>query len=179
MKLHYPFFLLMFLLSACQLPHQDMSRSVQILSTPPNIASIETEVTIPLEADNEGHLYLNAEFQGKRLVLLVDTGAQIMVFSNTLLQGTSIKTEVLADGLLGGMTGPGKGTVGFIPVLSIDKVIISRLPVLFVDLDGWNRRSVRSGARKIDGFLGSNMLLYLRAEIDYKKSQLTVSLPRT
>lgn len=108
---------------------------------------------------------------------VVDTGA-----SKTVVDTNFIGDFEIADIESGEMTSGGLGgeipdlQIAVIESVSFGDFVINKPHVAVIDLDNINAMYQRHCNRKINGLLGSDILVKYKAVIDYDKSVITFSL---
>ncbi len=175
---HYLLVLPVFLLGGCA----TVSRQAEIIAlftTPPRVELREQEVSIALVVGQGGRRYVPVEIHGRRLLFLLDTGSPTAVVADTVARDDNITTISAPRGFLRGAGGAASASAGIIEELRVGPVIISRLPVLFTDLSvAFGNEQVSATEHKtIVGVMGSNLLEFLRASIDYTTNTLTIRKP--
>ena len=148
--------------------------ALSILRTPSNIESPAVEITVPLEISSEGRAYVTVEYDGKPFLWMVNTGAPVTMISDQEALTESLALIKLPHGLVSGISGGTDSSVAVMPKMFIGGLLITKLPVVVVSLDDWNRKEKSEGGRVITGILGANFLKYLQASVNYATNTLTM-----
>lgn len=131
----------------------------------------------PIEEDGI-HLFISGRINGKKARFLIDTGASRSVLDKDRLarffKGGEValeKTEKLSTGL--GTNTMESNTIT-LELLSIGRLIIRKYHIVALDLTHVNQSYQHIGLKKIDGVIGGDLLLSLRAIIDYREKVLQI-----
>lgn len=141
-------------------------------------------IRIPLRLLNiEGdgyHLQAKAKINGKSALVIVDTGASRTVFDKTEIK-RYLKTEEIAehDRLSTGL-GTSSMQSHFVVLgnLQIGKLKLENFDAVILDLQHVNQTYTAIGFAPVAGVLGSDVLVAMKAVIDFRKKTLTLHPPR-
>lgn len=135
-----------------------------------------------LQVESDGcHLMCQAEVEGKKINMLIDTGASRTVFDSVTLQktlGLDITTLQSNERLSAGI-----GTTSLeslflqISEFRIGEISISDYQAVLIDLDHVNTMYTSLGLPAIEGVLGGDLLIAMRAVIDYRKLVMKIRKP--
>ncbi len=134
--------------------------------------------TIPftiLSIDGEGfHLMIKIYINGKPAKLIIDTGASKTVFDNKrIVKYVSNKKFEKHDQLSTGLgTNTMKSQITILKKIKIGDIEILNYKTVLLDLSHVNQSYEKIGLTKIEGVLGSDILLEYKAVIDYEKKVL-------
>ena len=136
------------------------------------------KIKVPLNIvciEEEGfHPHINVEINSKPGVLLVDTGASKTVFDITTINDyiKDLKT-LLHDKLTTGLgTSSMKSHTTTINKIVIGKLELNEFNAVLLDLSHVNNSYEQLGLPKINGVLGSDLLMKFRGSVDFNKKQL-------
>lgn len=120
------------------------------------------------------HLGLEANLNGKKAFLLLDTGASRTVFDKNQIEFYNDNQEIeLLDEK---STGLGTSSMDIhtteISHLEIGNKKIEKITLAIIDLSHVNETYEKLGFKKIQGVLGSDLLFKYNAIIDYSKLEL-------
>ena len=124
------------------------------------------------------HLSVIMKVNGKNARMVLDTGASRTVFDFHLIK-TFVKTpEIIDSEILSAGIGTTEMKSHFITIkkLQIGKRIIQNYHAVLLNLEHVNLAYANAGIKKIDGILGGDILMDLKAVIDYSKMELKISL---
>ena len=139
------------------------------------------KTTIPVELlfieDAGYHLLIKARVNGKKALMLIDTGASKTVFDLDKVQkfvseDRFIMLEKLSTGL---GTAKMKTHSVLLKKIQLGKFIIPGFETIVIDLSHVNQTYAKLDLPEIDGVLGSDLMLKYNALIDYKNKKLTLS----
>ena len=137
-----------------------------------------TKVTLPLDMvelqTGSYHVFLFAKVNGRKVRLLLDTGASKTVLDQTFVQ-EKCKTQALetieqATSSLHATVS--ESNITFIKEIAFDTLKIKKYLVAVIDLTHVNETYSQVGKKPIHGILGSDILLENKAIIDYHKKQI-------
>ena len=132
---------------------------------------------ILISIENDGfHLMIKAKINGSKVNLLIDTGASRTVFDinrmkNIINFEKLEKNERMSAGL---GTNTMESQIAMIDKLEFSKIKIKKYPSVFIDMSHVNEMYESIKLPLIDGVLGSDLLLKMKAVINYKKKSLTL-----
>jgi len=132
---------------------------------------------ILISIENDGfHLMIKAKINGNKVNLLIDTGASRTVFDvnrmkNIINFDMLEKNERMSAGL---GTNTMESQIAVIDKLEFSKIKIKKYPAVFIDMSHVNEMYESIKLPLIDGVLGSDLLLKMKAVINYKKKSLTL-----
>ncbi len=136
-----------------------------------------------LQVESDGcHLMCEAEVEGRKINMLIDTGASRTVFDSISLQkslGIDITTLQSNERLSAGI-----GTTSLeslflqIESFKIGEVLISDYQAVLIDLGQVNTMYTSLGLPAIEGVLGGDLLISMRAVIDYRLMTMKLRKPR-
>lgn len=173
---HLRYILPLVLLSGCTNPSRQ-AEAKALFTVPPRIEMSEAEVNIALIVGQGGRRYVSLDLHGRAILFLLDTGAVTTIVSAAVARDEDIVTIPVARGTLYGGGGASSASAGLIEELRAAGLVISRLPAFFADLADWNARELAAQHKKIDGIMGSDLLEYLGASIDYTTNTLRIRKP--
>jgi predicted aspartyl protease len=135
-------------------------------------------VTIPLEIiniENEGfHPHISVKINGNSAVLLLDTGASKTVFDMEMLKQHIENMEAQAHDKF--TTGLGTNSMmshtTTIDLLELGEIQITEFDAVLLDLSHVNQSYEMLGVGKITGVLGSDLLVDLKATINFSENTL-------
>jgi predicted aspartyl protease len=130
---------------------------------------------IPLRHAADGKVYFTAQVLDRDTVLFVDTGAT-SIFDVTLLRARNVPLTDM------GQTGYGlSGAVGSrmqaIVDIQLGKLKITGWPADCIDLSGLKAVNKANGLPEFDGLIGSDLLSFLKATVDFDRLTLTLRRP--
>lgn len=137
--------------------------------------------TLPLTIkaiENDGfHLLTTVLINGKKALVIIDTGASRSVFDETRIvdfigHSNLAEHDKLSSGL-GTNTMTSKKVV--LETLNLNGLILNHYEATIVNLHHVNQSYQKIGLAHIDGILGGDILTDYHAIIDYKNSILTLS----
>ena len=136
-----------------------------------------------LEVESDGcHLMCKATVEGREINMLIDTGASRTVFDSVSIQailGTDLTTLQSNERLSAGI-----GTTSLeslflhIKKFGIGAVTVKNYQAVLIDLGQVNNMYTALGLPAIEGVLGGDLLISLRAVIDYRKMTLKLYKPK-
>jgi len=134
---------------------------------------------VKLEADGF-HLFIEAELNGKRINMLVDTGASKTVFDINRIPKFVRKRKKTFESFETLSTGLGTNTMKS-HFTKVKKFCISELTLedynaILLDMTHVNQSYKMLGMQAIDGVLGSDLLMQYKAVINYKSLILKLSI---
>ena len=131
-----------------------------------------------IHIENGAHLIANVKINGKKAMLVVDTGASTTVFDiKAIKKYLKEKSQLIKDQLSAGL---GTNTMESHSVMinklqfGTDLVIVGYDAVL-LDLSHANHVYEKLGLPPFIGVLGSDILMDFKAVIDYNKRTLTLN----
>lgn len=134
---------------------------------------------ISIEADGV-HLILSAKINKKPCRLLIDTGASRTVFDQNRIALFVEKPEMQENQHLS--TGLGtnnmKSHIITLDSLEIGDLYIKNYTSVVIDMVHINQSFEAYGLQTIDGVIGGDILLDYKAEIDYRKQELRLRVPK-
>lgn len=134
---------------------------------------------ISIEADGV-HLIFSAKINQKPCRLLIDTGASRTVFDQNRIALFVEKPEMQENQHLS--TGLGtnnmKSHIITLDSLEIGDLYIKNYTSVVIDMVHINQSFEAYGLQIIDGVLGGDILLDYKAEIDYRKQELRLRVPK-
>lgn len=141
-------------------------------------------IKIPLRLLNiEGdgyHLQAKAKINGKAALVIVDTGASRTVFDKTEIK-RYLKTEAIAehDRLSTGLgTSSMQSHFVVLGSFQLGKLKIENYDAVILDLQHVNQTYSAIGFSPVAGVLGSDVLVSMKAVIDFRKRTLTLHPPK-
>lgn len=138
--------------------------------------------TVPLEIvliEEDGcHIFIKGRINGKKVRLLIDTGASRTVFDkNRIIElfGADdvefVKMEKLSTGL---GTNTMESETVTLKELKLGRIKLKDYTAVVLDMVHVNQSYQMLHLPKIDGVIGGDVLASLQAVIDYKNEELTV-----
>ncbi len=127
------------------------------------------------ELDPEGfHIVVKGRLQGKRIRLLIDTGANHSCFDKSLIETISISDEEMEkDEVNIGIGGSNFQTeIANITDLKVGRMPVEKLTTRLLDISEINEMYVQMGFKRIHGILGGDFLHRYEAVIDYPNQTL-------
>ena len=126
---------------------------------------------VKLEADGF-HLFVNAELNGKRINMLVDTGASKTVFDINRISKFVRKRKKSFKSFKNLSTGLGTNTMKshftIVEKFCVSELALEDYTAILLDMTHVNQSYKMLGLPAIDGVLGSDLLMEYKAVIDYK-----------
>ncbi len=134
---------------------------------------------VAIEADGV-HIILCAKINQKSCRLLIDTGASRTVFDKTRItkfvdELEMHENEQLSTGL---GTNDMKSHIITLESLEIGQLYITDYLSIIIDMVHINQSFKTFGLKPIDGVLGGDILREYKAEIDYRKQELRLRVPK-
>jgi len=134
---------------------------------------------VAIEADGV-HIVLQAEINHLPCRLLIDTGASRTVFDQNRISLFVNDPEMHENEQLS--TGLGTNDMKS-HIISLDSLVIGELSLhnylcVIIDMIHINQSFESYGLQAIDGVLGGDILLDYKAEIDYRKKELRLRVPK-
>lgn len=132
-----------------------------------------------IEADGV-HIILQAEINQVPCRLLIDTGASRTVFDQNRISLFVNDPEIHENEQLS--TGLGTNDMKS-HIISLESLVIGELSLqnylcVIIDMVHINQSFETFGLQAIDGVLGGDILLEYKAEIDYRKKELRLRVPK-
>lgn len=126
--------------------------------------------------DGGVHLVLDAKVNRKKIRLVLDTGASRTVMDKNRIERWHNGSEVQAieEKSAGLGTDSMESAITTIDHLKIEDFQLKSFPVILLDLSHVNSSYQQLGEKPVDGILGGDILDLYHANIDYKKSTLTL-----
>lgn len=135
--------------------------------TPPQVSVTEV-VGIPLQRSGNHFIVGAKPAQGRRIRLLIDTGASLTIFTPEVLEQQGIRYKATGrSGVFNTANGPVQAPIYILDALSVGDWQVNQLEIGILDLGS------RSG---IDGLLGMNFLRHFQFFIDQNEAQLRLSV---
>jgi|ERR1051326_1349169 predicted aspartyl protease len=139
------------------------------------------KVSIPLKLiklDDGYHIFISAKINGKKAVLIVDTGASRSAFDKERIKKFADKNkfekhEKLASGI---GTNSMKSHVTVLDSFSIGKIEEKNYFAILLDFSHVVSAYKQMGIKPIDGVLGSDILRKYKAVIDYGTRKIILHL---
>jgi hypothetical protein len=131
---------------------------------------------VPFQLKDGGYqFFLNGSIGRKKLYFLIDTGASRSVFDQERLQKRFPQFAFHPGEVL---------TVGFqdqlansreveIVGLMLGKLTVAHFDAIAVDLSYVNKTYAKFGMKKIDGIIGSELLVRLQAQVDFEHFKIS------
>ena len=134
---------------------------------------------ISIEADGV-HLILNAKINQKPCRLLIDTGASRTVFDQNRISLFVEKPEMQENQhrSTGLGTNTMKSHIITLESLEIGELHLQNYTSVIIDMVHINQSFETYGLQVIDGVIGGDILLDYKAEIDYRKQELRLRVPK-
>lgn len=128
---------------------------------------------VELRPTSLGHLELDATVNGHPARMLVDTGAGVTVIDRTSAQRWAVSGEscgeTAAAGCVGDIGGVDNATVGTLGLAGLE---LTDVDVKIMDLSQINAGLEKSKAQRIDGIIGSDLMVSREAVIEYATHRL-------
>ena len=134
-----------------------------------------------IKLDNQSfHLLIEASINNIPLNLIIDTGASKTVFDKKVLEEclNGHETEIHNIQSAGIMADKIESKMAIADVFRIGDLELKGYPVIMIDMEAINNLYLKVAGKKIQGLLGSDFLLNLKAIIDYKKMVLILRKPK-
>ncbi len=127
---------------------------------------------IPLTRSGVGHFHAEGALNGRKVSVLLDTGAENTVVHLDLVKELGLKTEALSA--MGGGAGSAALTVYNLPdaKLTVGDVVPHTRMILGMDLSHVNEALARTGVSSVEVILGADVFEAHAAIIDYGSSSL-------
>jgi predicted aspartyl protease len=135
-------------------------------------------VEVPLVSAGTGLLTVEAEVQGQKVLLLLDSGAATLALDRQVAERLGLRLEQ------GQAKAVGLGAVGVaapstrLPSLKVGPFASDPVVAVVLDLAPVNKSRERTGGRPVDGVLGADFLDAHGAVIDYPHRRLYLKAPR-
>ena len=130
-------------------------------------------VGLPIKKTAVGHFELDAEIHDSPVRLLLDTGASNTVLDRQTADNLHLESQDEEGEAAGCMhlseTGVQSSVVN---TLSLGALRLESFPLFIIDLSSVNKGLEHSGARRVDGVIGADVLASRSAVIDYEGSTL-------
>ncbi|MDA3907103.1 MAG: retropepsin-like aspartic protease [Bacteroidales bacterium] len=134
---------------------------------------------VAIESDGV-HIILNAKINQNDCRLLIDTGASRTVFDQNRISMFVDELEMQENEQLS--TGLGtndmKSHIIILESLEIGNVYLRDYISVIIDMIHINKSFETYGLQAIDGVIGGDILLDYKAEIDYRKKELRLRVPK-
>ncbi|MBN1649787.1 MAG: clan AA aspartic protease [Bacteroidales bacterium] len=134
---------------------------------------------VAIESDGV-HLILNAKINRRTCRLLIDTGASRTVFDQNRIGNFVDDVEMLENEQLS--TGLGtnemKSHIITLESFEIGDLFMKDYTSVIIDMVHINQSFEAYGLPAIDGVIGGDILLDYKAEIDYRKKELRLRVPK-
>jgi len=134
---------------------------------------------VAIEADGV-HIILQAQINRKPCRLLIDTGASRTVFDQnriaTFVDNPELKENEQPSTGLG--TNDMKSHIITLESLEIGDLHLKNYMSVVIDMVHINQSFETFGLQSIDGVLGGDILSKYKAEIDYRKKELRLRVPK-
>lgn len=127
--------------------------------------------------DDGFHIFCKVKVNGKKVRALIDTGASKSVLSkHYAAQMNNLKEVQVSDAQTSGI-GPEKVEAEFavIKKLSFGKLNVKKLVVGLIDLSHVEAVYEQFNIKPFDMIIGGDVLLLLKAKIDYRKKKLILT----
>ena len=131
--------------------------------------------TVPLHITAENKIFIRAFVNDHEVTLYIDTGSGTVIDSK-LAERLKIDIQLGGPGFALDGTSMHQGS-GRLAALRFGKMVISGLPVQFVDLTAMRKLHAEHGFPDIDGVIGVDVLATLGAEIDFDAKLLHIRRP--
>lgn len=127
-----------------------------------------------IKLDDGYHIFISAKINGKKALLIVDTGASRSAFDKERIKNFVDKSkfekhEKLASGI---GTNSMKSQLTVLDTFSIGKIEEKNYVAVLLDFSHIVAAYKQMGVKPIDGVLGSDILKKYKAVIDYGKKKL-------
>lgn len=127
---------------------------------------------VALKVTKTKHLLCAARINGKKAILLLDTGASNSCVDSALQEYFSLKTKGDPFDAAGANSGKMKATLTHRGTLILGRHQVGKRAFVLLDLSHINQTLESQGAKKIDGILGADFFIQTHALIDYKTRKL-------
>lgn len=123
------------------------------------------------------HIFISAIINDVERDILIDTGASRTVFDTECISAHPV--DIDADEIISSGLGPGKidTLAGILKNFSIGGHTWEKTNAIFMDFSHINELYNKMTKKKIAGLIGGDFLYSTKAVIDYKKSEVTFSIP--
>lgn len=134
---------------------------------------------VSIQADGV-HIVLQAQINNKACRLLIDTGASRTVFDQTRMSSfvdelAMEENEQLSTGL---GTNDMKSHIITLEKLEIGPLYLQNYTTVIIDMVHINQSFETFGLPAIDGVIGGDILQDYKAEIDYRKQEIRLRVPK-
>ena len=138
------------------------------------------KVSIPLrliKLDDGYHIFIAAKINGKKAILIVDTGASRSAFDKERIKNFTDKSKIekhekLASGI---GTNNMKSQLTLLDSFTIGKIKETNYLAILLDFSHVVAAYKQMGVKPIDGVLGSDILRKYKAVINYGKKKIIFS----
>jgi hypothetical protein len=126
------------------------------------------------------HLFVKTKINGKVCNMLIDTGASNTVMDEKFFKKkfANVRAETSENLSTGLGTRSMKMRTALFRKIAIGKVEVNKYHIALLDLSHVNHAYEAMGHPAVEAVLGSDLLLCLRARIDFEKQILLVRKPR-
>lgn len=133
---------------------------------------------VPIEEDGF-HIFIQARINGRKARFLLDTGASRSVVDKDRIRSFFRNTEPQLEKIEKFSTGLGTNSMEsntlILDILSFGRKSFRKYRTVALDLSHVNESYTLLGMRKIDGVLGGDLLLRMKAAIDYHHKIMTIN----
>lgn len=129
--------------------------------------------SVELRTTPVGHLELDAIVEGNPARMLVDTGAGVTVIDRTMAERWAVSSESCGDTAVAGCVGDiGSVADATVSTLELAGVKLSNVNVKIMNLAQINSGLEGGGSHRIDGIIGSDLMISRGAVIEYGTRRL-------
>lgn len=127
-------------------------------------------------AEGNYHIFVSVKVNGKKVLFIVDTGASGSVIDKDYYtQKLDSKHKTIKQEVHGLHSTQHETYIGKLKTLEIGKLSLKNIPISCIDLSHINNAyKQRQLKLKINGIIGSDLLLKHGIVIDYKKMELRI-----
>jgi predicted aspartyl protease len=130
---------------------------------------------VPIEDDGY-HIFIDAFINGKNARLLIDTGASRTVFDAVRIKAFLKEEDHNFEKIDKLSTGLGTNTMESHTVIleefKLGETIFTDYPTIVLNMEHVNQSYRMLGFPEIDGVLGGDLLVELKAVLDYRKKEI-------
>lgn len=133
------------------------------------------KLTLPFTVSREGKPVIAVQLMGQPRQLFVDTGATTLLDVGVARE-LGLHPMLAADGATG-LTGVAGQRWLAVVTLKLGDLTITDYPISCLDLSALRALNQSQGLPALDGLIGADLLLILRARLDYGTRELTIRRP--
>jgi hypothetical protein len=133
--------------------------------------------SIPFKVSSNYKVFVDVTIAGEKHQAMVDTGA-VTTLSLRLARRLGVPLVLTEDRPVGLSGDLGKHWTTQ-AALQIGEMKVSTYPIQCIDLTSFHDSVTKNGGDDFDLIIGADLLVFLRAELDFDKSELVLKRPKT